>query len=309
MPVGPPEPAVELSSQPRSDPAATDSRRAHEPVSPPAAGSSRLSPLNAAESHSTLESRIGSHWLNRIGILAVLIGVSYFLKFAFENNWIGATGRVAIGLIAGIAVVLWSERFRAKGYRIFSFSLKAVGIGVLYLSLWASFQIYHLLPSEAVFGCMLLVTAATCTMALTQDAEILAVFAISGGFATPGLLSTGQNREIALFCYVVLLDLGILALIAFKPWRRLLWMGFGGTLAYYLLWYFSFYNRSQFELTLIFATVFFAIYAAAPLLMLRQEKGAGMMPLALAFVNAVAYFLQAYAMISEISTTASWPFA
>ena len=39
-----------------------------------------------------LESRIGSHWLNRIGISAVLIGVSYFLKFAFDNNWIGPTG-------------------------------------------------------------------------------------------------------------------------------------------------------------------------------------------------------------------------
>src|SRR5207249_3357781 len=49
---------------------------------------------------------------------------------------------------------------------------------------------------------------------------------------------------------------------------------------------------------------FFAIFAIAPLLMLRQEKGVGMMPLALAFVNAGTYFLQAYAMISDISNTA-----
>ena len=77
-----------------------------------------------------LESRIGSHWLNRIGISAVLIGVSYFLKFAFDNNWIGPTGRVAIGLLAGIAIVVWSETFRRRGYRVFSYSLKAVGIGV-----------------------------------------------------------------------------------------------------------------------------------------------------------------------------------
>src|SRR4029077_10688475 len=46
--------------------------------------------LTTPEAHeSDLESRIGSHWLNRIGIAAVLIGVSYFLKFAFDNNWIG----------------------------------------------------------------------------------------------------------------------------------------------------------------------------------------------------------------------------
>jgi uncharacterized membrane protein len=253
---------------------------------------------------SNWESRIGAQWLNRIGIAAVLIGVAYFLNYAFESGWIGPTGRIAIGLLAGIAVVIWSERFRSRGYKIFSYSLKAVGIGALYLSLWASFQVYHLMPSEVVFLSMVVVTAATCVMALTQDAEILAVFAITGGFSTPVLLSTGQNREIALFSYVLLLDAGILALVAFKPWRRLLWLGYGGTLALYLAWYLEYYNRKQIEPTLIFATLFFSIYAIAPLLMLRQEKGVGAMPLVLAFVNAATYFLQSYAMISEISTTA-----
>jgi uncharacterized membrane protein len=257
----------------------------------------------AARESSDLEARIGSHWLNRIGIAAVLIGVSYFLKFAFENNWIGPAGRVAIGLIAGIAVVLWSERFRSRGYRIFSYSLKAVGIGVLYLSFWASFQVYHLMPSGFVFVCMLVVTAATCALAISQDAEILAVFAITGGFSTPVLLSTGVNREIALFSYIVLLDLGILALVIFKPWRRLLILGFLGTLLLYVSWYTEFYDRSQIQPTMFFATLFFGIFAAAPLLMLRQESGPGTMPLILAFVNAGTYFLQAYAMIMEISYT------
>src|SRR5262249_42132360 len=160
-----------------------------------------------------LESRIGSHWLNRIGIAAVLIGVSYFLKYAFDNNWIGAAGRVTIGLLAGIAVVIWSERFRSRGYRVFSYSLKAVGIGGLYLSLWAAFQLYSLIPSGVAFVAMLLVTLATAVMALTQDAEILAAFALAGGFTTPLLLSTGQNRELQLFSYLAVLDVATLALV------------------------------------------------------------------------------------------------
>ena len=57
----------------------------------------------AAKPDIDLESRIGSHWLNRIGISAVLIGMSYFLKLAFDNNWIGPTGRVSIGLWRGSA--------------------------------------------------------------------------------------------------------------------------------------------------------------------------------------------------------------
>lgn len=275
-------------------------------------GAQRVPPPSLSFAHSRnsepglregLEARIGSHWLNRIGITAVLVGAAYFLKFAFDNQWIGPSGRIAIGLISGIAVVLWSERFRTKGYRLFSYALKAVGVGVLYLSLWASFQVYHLMPNGVVFACMILVTAASCALALTQDAEILAVYAIVGGFLTPVLLSTGVNREIALFSYVVLLDLGILAVVVFKPWRRLLWLGFAGTLILYLAWYFEYYDRKQIETTLIFASLFFAIFAISPLLMLRQEQGAGTMPLALAFINAVTFFLQAYAMISEISKT------
>jgi uncharacterized membrane protein len=250
-----------------------------------------------------LESRIGSHWLNRIGIAAVLIGVSYFLKFAFDNNWIGPAGRVSIGLLAGIAVIVWSERFRSQGYKVFSYSLKAVGIGVLYLSLWAAFHVYALIPSGVAFVAMLAVTASTAAMAIAQDAEILAAFALTGGFTTPLLLSTGQNHELQLFSYLTLLDAAAVVMVALKPWRRLLVLSYAGTLLLYIGWYSEFYDRSQIRWTLAFATLFFAIFAIAPLVARRPEKEVAPLsavPLFLAFVNAGVYFLQVYAMYEEI---------
>src|SRR5579864_1456700 len=282
------------------------------PQTPPRAPNVVSAPANIPprapylQSDSDLESRIGSHWLNRIGIAALLIGVSYFLKFAFDNNWIGPAGRVTIGLLAGIAMVVWSERFRSKGYKAFSYSLKAVGIGTLYLSLWAAFQVYSLIPSTAAFVMMLAVTAATAAMAWAQDAQLLAAFALTGGFSTPLLLSTGQNREVALFSYVALLDLATLFLVMFKPWRRLLVMSYAGTLLLYIGWYSTFYSRNQFTLTLLFATLFFAIFAIAPLVTLQPEDEAPVfasIPAVLAFVNAVVYFLQSYAMIEEVDKT------
>jgi uncharacterized membrane protein len=296
------------------------------PVAPPRTGDSVVLPTQpgrgspfAPTQDTNLESRIGSHWLNRIGIAAVLIGVSYFLKFAFDNNWIGPAGRVTIGLLAGIAVVLWSERFRSRGYTIFSYSLKAVGIGVLYLSLWAAFHVYSLIPSGVAFLAMLIVTAATATLAITQDAEILAVFAVTGGFATPPLLSTGQNKELQLFSYVVLLDLATLALLAIKPWRRLLWLSYLGTLLLYVGWYSTFYDRTQLRLTLGFATLFFAIFAIAPLVArqpenaatiaggtpaLRENSFADKLTFLLVFINAGVYFLQLYAMYEAVNRNA-----
>jgi uncharacterized membrane protein len=259
-------------------------------------------PLGTTLPEADLESRIGSHWLNRIGIAAVLIGVSYFLKYAFDNNWIGPAGRVLIGLAAGIVVIIWSERFRQRGYRAFSYSLKALGIGILYLSLWAAFQVYSLIPGGVAFVAMLLVTSGTAALALIQDAQILALFALLGGFSTPLLLSTGRDRELELFLYLGLLDLATLVLVTLKPWRSVLVLAFIGTLFEYIGWYETFYDRGHFSLTLGFATLFFAIFAVAPLTARppREHVRFRAIPHVIAFLNAGVYFLQISVMLAEI---------
>jgi uncharacterized membrane protein len=264
----------------------------------------------ATHEDTDLEKKIGQYWLNRIGIVAMLIGVSYFIKYAFDNNWVGPGGRIAIGLLVGIGLVLWSERFRKRGYAAFSYSLKAVGIGTVYLSLWGAFQIYHLIPAAAAFVAMATVTAATIALALSQDAELLATFALVGGFSSPVLLSTGQNHEAVLFCYVGLLDLAILTMAMFKPWRRLLWGSFAGTIILYLGWYSEYYSRDQRALTAAFAALFAAIFAVIPLAAssVRSTRPSGhsttltLLPL----FNAAAFFLALYAMYKEEKTTLTW---
>jgi uncharacterized membrane protein len=257
-----------------------------------------------------LEGTIGKLWLNRIGIVAILIGVAYFLKYAFDSGWIGKQGRVAIGLIAGIAVVVWSESFRRKGSAAFSYSLKAVGIGILYLSLWAASQYFHLVPSSVAFVAMILVTASTITLALTQDAEILAVYAMIGGFSTPALVSTGENHEIILFSYVLLLDLSILAMVAFKPWRRIVWGAMLGTGVMYIGWAAQYYDSSERAVTVLFASAFFAIFALVPLLTpltrSRWHSGMSITLMLLPLVNGAAYFLALYAMYDREVITLTW---
>ena len=282
---------------------------------PPPAWQQMPQPQPSVRSGSTrgdadLEKKIGQYWLNRIGIVAMLIGVSYFLKYAFENNWIGPGGRVAIGLLAGIGLVLWSERFRDRGYAAFSYSLKTVGIGTLYLSLWGAFQVYHLIPSAAAFVAMVIVTASTIALSLSQDAELLASFALVGGLATPVLLSTGQNHEVVLFSYVSLLDLAILATAIFKPWRRLLWGSFAGTVFLYLGWYSEYYSQDQRALTVLFAALFAGLFAVIPLVT-RQERSTrfpepSITLTLLPLINAGAFFLALYAMYGQETATLAW---
>jgi uncharacterized membrane protein len=273
------------------------------PVAPPARAPYPLVPKPPAmpprAREGDLESRIGSQWLNRIGIVATLVGISYFLKYAFENNWIGPAGRVSIGLLAGIAIVLWSERFRSKGHLVFSWSLKAVGTGALYLSLWAAFQIYHLIPDLVAFAAMVLVTAFTAILALRQEAEVLAAFALLGGFATPVLLSTHQNHEVALFSYVALLDVATVALLVFRSWRRLLTGAYAGTYVLFWGWYLTFYRAEYLWTTVAFVTLFFLIFLVAPLVARLPEGSVSRTLVFIPLVNAAVYFLTLYALLED----------
>lgn len=255
-----------------------------------------------------LESRIGAHWLNRIGIVTVLVGVSLFLKYAFEGKWVGPQGRISIGLLVGIAIITWSEWFRVRGYRIFSFSLKALGLGTMYLSLWAAFQLYSLISWTLAFAAMVTVTASTTVLALSQNAEILALFALIGGFATPVLLYTGQSRELQLFSYISLLNTATLVLAWRRAWRRLLLASLLATMILYFGWYAVFYRRSELALTFGFATVFFVIFAVAPLVQAvsRPDVPSGSsILLVAASLNSAAYFVELYLVLLPIDRMAT----
>lgn len=226
----------------------------------------------APEPNRSLENRIGSQWFNRIGILALLIGMAWFLKLAIDNHWIGPLGRVFIGLVAGGGLIAWSERFDRRGYALFGYSLKAVGSGILYLSLWAAFSLFHLIPSGVAFALMILVTAFNAFMAWIKNAELLALYAIVGGLSTPLLLSTGGNHEVALFSYLLMLNIATLVLVILRPWSRLLFGAFNGTVIFFAGWWIEFYARDEFAITAFFLTCFFLIFAFAPRIILVDLK-------------------------------------
>ena len=282
------------------------------PIAPPLFSS--LEPAATLDSPS-LESRIGSQWFNRIGILAVLIGVAWFLKLAFDNHWIGPIGRVFSGLLAGVALIVWSERFQKRGFAAFSYSLKAIGSGTLYLSLWAAYQVYALVPAGVAFAAMIAVTAFNGLLAWTQDSELLALYAIAGGLITPLLVSTGGNHEITLFSYLLVLDLAVLVLVALRPWSRLLFVASAGTVIFVLAWWFTFYSPWQATRTALFLCCFFLISSLAPRLVHAPLDDGGRMRgwdalalVVLPVANAALSFLGFYCLLSPavVDWAAPW---
>src|SRR5437868_2204865 len=97
-----------------------------------------------ARSRADWEILIGGQWLNRIGALALIIGMGYFLKYAFDNDWITQTMQVLIGLTIGGVLFAIADRTQRKGLAIFAQGLTGAAVAILYLVVYAAFNFYHL---------------------------------------------------------------------------------------------------------------------------------------------------------------------
>jgi uncharacterized membrane protein len=94
---------------------------------------------------SLAEINLGQKWLLVVGIVTMVFGVGYFLKYSFERGWIGPEGRVAMAYIWSIAFMIGGDRFRKK-FETYGLYLIGGGIATLYFATFAGFQLYHLFP-------------------------------------------------------------------------------------------------------------------------------------------------------------------
>ena len=210
-----------------------------------------------------LEGALGGTWLSRIGALAVTVGIGFFLKYAFDSGWIQPAGRVAMGVAAGMALLLAGERLQRAAYRVPAQALVASGVAALYLSVFAAYAFYQLIAQPVAFGFMVLVTATALALAIHHDARAIAVLANLGGFLTPVLLSTNRDAAVALFTYLAVLDAGMVASAYWRRWPELHVLSFTFTQLLYLAWFQRWYVGSPPPrgIALIGAGVFFLLFS------------------------------------------------
>jgi uncharacterized membrane protein len=219
-----------------------------------------------------LETRIGLTLISRAGALTLVLGIGFFFKWAADNHWIGPAGRVILGLLAGCAALGAGEVFLRRGQRILSQALTGVGIAILYLAFYASYGFYNLLAQSLAFALMAGVTALAGLLASRQKALPLAVMGLIGGFVTPLLLSSGEDRPWFLFSYVLVLDLGAFALIRRERWRALEIFSFAGTVILFGLWLSELKPEDRFAATFfgLLYYAFFALTAMQPIVLIAH---------------------------------------
>lgn len=208
-----------------------------------------------------LESIIGRRWVGWVAIALILFATAFFLKYAFDNRWIGELGRVAIGITFGIAMGLAGYRYQQRGWRVFAQILTAGGIVLLYLSIYAAFGYYQLVGQKTAFIFLALLIAEAAVLSLRYNAPAIATMALVGGFLTPLLLRSDRDQYRSFFAYVVALDAGALALL--KHWRGLISVAYFGTQLLFWLWYADNYQPEKRSAVLVFQTTIFLLFLLA----------------------------------------------
>ncbi len=210
-----------------------------------------------------LEKFIGENLINKIGIAILVLGIAFFVKYAIDQNWINEAGRVAIGMGCG-AILVGLAHYMRNSYRSFSSVLAGGGIAVFYFTIaFAYHQYHHLMSQTAAFVIMVIITAFAVALSVLYDKLELAVIASIGGFITPFLVSNGDGNYIALFSYLVILNLGQVSLSWFKRWPLINIIALFFTIIIYGSWLgYSLADNKLFSypVALAFASIYYLIF-------------------------------------------------
>ena len=246
-----------------------------------------------------VESKITGKWFAGLGVLAILFGVSFFLKYAFENNLIGVTGRVVMGIVSGLVFLVGGDFLSSKDkYRQYSFFISGGGLALLYLSIYAAFNYYQLVDQATAFLFMIAITGGGAVLSLKSNAKVLACISILGGFLTQFLVSNGSGDQITLFSYVLILDLSFLGISYFKKWNEMYVLALVGTYLIFFSWYGQFYNSTFLFPTMAFLSVFFSVFLISPFFisisrLVKSKRD----DLILSVVNGSVYFAASYTIL------------
>lgn len=212
----------------------------------------------------------GGNTVVRIGIVVLFFGVAFLLKYAAEHAVFPIEFRLGVTALGAIALLVVGARLRRRreGYGL---TLEGGAIGILYLTIFAAFRLYGLVPASLAFGLLLVTCAASAALALLQNSLALAVLGVAGGFLAPVLASTGGGSHVALFSYYAILNLGIVGIAWFKAWRLLNLVGFGFTFVIGASWGYRYYQPEFFATTEPFLILFVLLYVAVAVLFARRQ--------------------------------------
>lgn len=165
------------------------------------------------------EAVVGTNWLNRVGALVLVIGIALLLGFSLTQ--LGPAGKVAIGFLAGLSMLLMGIALRAnERYGVFAVSLAGGGWAAIYFTAYAAHALEPARLITSVAAALTLLLAVSVCMivhALWYVSERGVALAFVFSFIT---LNVTPLTTFSISAAIVL-SIALLALAHARQWFRL----------------------------------------------------------------------------------------
>lgn len=215
-----PPPVGETLAAPAPEPAADSP--APSPSAPSAPVPPRPAPENTRPAAPEFNpERIALWVLAAAGGGLLLLAALFGFREVIKAGLVGPGMRFASGLSVGLVAWAIGEFLRSRRYTVPAEALVGAGAAILYGALYAGVSLYGVLPQPVAFGAMVLVTIVTMLAAVGHRSRFQAALGAIGGYLTPILLSTGENKALAFMAYLVLLTAGLLVAARRRSWPEL----------------------------------------------------------------------------------------
>ena len=249
-----------------------------------------------------LELKIGGTWLNRIGVIAVIFGLGFFLKYSFENQWIGPTGRVILGILTGLVMLIGGEKLRHR-YPGYAQGLLGGGSLALFFSIYSSYAFYDLISPIFAFLFLTLVMINTVFMAVRHDSLPIGILGIIGGYATPFMVGSDDPSLWTLNSYLILLTAGVLGVSIYKKWSSFQYLSFVfNQFIFAVIWIDMFWwGQNQFVWSqFLFLISLFAFYlGVATVYNIRKRIESNRFDIGLIILNAFSFFMWSLVLLEN----------
>ncbi|TNE68867.1 DUF2339 domain-containing protein [bacterium] len=140
-------------------------------------------------------------WLNKVGVTLLLISIAYFFSYSIEQGWLTEVFRLYIGILSGFILIGLSYIVRDDRIHMPDL-LKGAGLGIFYLTLYASYQWYAIVPQSIAVVLTIIITLTAFVLAWFHKREYVGIFAVVGGYISPILLSSEHPNIVGFTVFV-----------------------------------------------------------------------------------------------------------
>lgn len=204
---------------------------------------------------------LSTDWLLKLGAFLLILGIGWFVSYAFAENWIGPVGRITLGMSVGAAILIFGESWNKRS-PLQATIFMVVGATAILLTTYAARTVYDFFTPLTALLMMAGATIVIAYSSVLHKIENRAIVSLVFAALVPFLTASENTSVIGLLSYGFVVIAGTLWIVSMTGWRRLSAVALVVYGIYALLSMFSFSQEDIFLLRVLafsFTLLFYAV--------------------------------------------------